>query len=143
MIVADIKLKISRPHPPRNRLHHAIFAQKIIQNPRDAHNVDRAGFRTDVMKVDRLKVIGYLRARHPFDIGRNLRKILIQVKLAQHIAAARHRKNRNLLSKHPRQGFPRVKFRHQTRFLDFADLVSGNVKPPMFLNFPLNPVFIK
>ena len=84
-----------------------------------------------------------LRARHPLDIGRNLRKILIQVKLAQHIAAARHRKNRNLLSKHPRQGFPRVKFRHQTRFLDFADLVSGDVKPPMFLNFPLNPVFIK
>ena len=77
LIVADIKLKISRPHPPRNRLHHAIFAQKIIQNPRDAHNVDRASFRTDVMKVDRLKVIGYLRARHPLDTGRNLRKILI------------------------------------------------------------------
>ena len=77
LIVTDIKLKISRPHPSRNRLHHAIFAQKIIQNPRDAHNVDRAGFRADVVKIDRLKVIGYLRARHPLDIGRNLRKILI------------------------------------------------------------------
>ena len=41
------------------------------------------------------------------------------------------------------RAWDRDKETYQTRFLDLADLVGGDVKPPMFLNFPLNSVFIK